>query len=863
MILWRVIITLSDVLTDIHNMDFVQEPGIPFELPNYSSSETFCEPAVEDNEEPPLEDVTFPGSSEDSLVTWTLVFLLQLQVAHSIPDKAINSIFKFFKTLLKSFSNKTKDLSIERYQLCFPASLHMALKRLNIASMSFNEFPVCPGCKSVYTREECIETCGSRQRAKVCKKRVGRSLCNCDILTSKQSADGSTIFRPIQTYCYKSVGSMIASRAAVCPTFFTECEAWRRKRQSELSHFVYSDVHDGAMWKDLQTSAMDNFLQTPYSLALQINIDWFQPFDHVTYSVGAIYITVLNLPSTQRYKLENMFLVAILPGPDEPKHDINEFLRPLVDELLTLWDKGIQVKLSESCSITVKCAIGCLSCDIPASRKVAGFIGHSGRLGCSKCFKEFKSVDGFGGNLDCSGFNRQEWPKRSNVQHRMDVRRVQSCTSKTAREKMESELGCRYSALLDLSYFDPVRMTVIDPMHNLFLGTAKRFMAVLLDAGKLHKSQLGLIQEVVCAVTVPDGVGRILNKINSSFSGLTAEQWMNWTVIYSVIALKEIVSNEILECWRHFVLACHYLLKTQLTNDDIQIADALLLQFCIKFESLFGADSITPNMHLHCHLGECVLDFGPPRNFWLFAFERYNGILEGLPTNNCNVEPQLMRKFLRESEISSIPLAEEHARELHSLLPLMGVKDATNTVAMAKPTPDSLDIPSKEILIHALCQHEKANARDVTLSTSFCKYPFFSIKRRKFGSKLDRSSKDTIVLAQWSKHLYGEPTSEVARHSKDVSGKFYLRPFIVSYYLDLNYCIQGSTKSIVVARGCWPKYDSNYNYFGKPYTVWCSTLVESKSEASFIFLDQIVHNCAHVTLPISGINSHCVCPIIS
>ena len=38
---------------------------------------------------------------------------------------------------------------------------------------------------------------------------------------------------------------------------------------------------------------------------------------------------------------------------------------------------------------------------------------------------------------------------------------------------MESKLGCRYSVLLQLPYFDPVRMLQLDPMHNLYLGTSK------------------------------------------------------------------------------------------------------------------------------------------------------------------------------------------------------------------------------------------------------------------------------------------------------------------------------------------------------------------------------------------------------
>ena len=54
--------------------------------------------------------------------------------------------------------------------------------------------------------------------------------------------------------------------------------------------------------------------------------NFFQPFDHLTYSLGAIYMCVLNLPRESRYKV-------ILVG-HEPKRT---FLRPLVNDLCKLW----------------------------------------------------------------------------------------------------------------------------------------------------------------------------------------------------------------------------------------------------------------------------------------------------------------------------------------------------------------------------------------------------------------------------------------------------------------------------------------------------------------------------------------------
>ena len=44
------------------------------------------------------------------------------------------------------------------------------------------------------------------------------------------------------------------------------------------------------------------------------------------------------------------------------------------------------------------------------------------------------------------------------------------------RNQLESSYGCRYSVLLELDYYDPIRMLVVDPVHNLFLGSAKHII---------------------------------------------------------------------------------------------------------------------------------------------------------------------------------------------------------------------------------------------------------------------------------------------------------------------------------------------------------------------------------------------------
>ena len=63
-------------------------------------------------------------------------------------------------------------------------------------------------------------------------------------------------------------------------------------------------------------------------------------------------------------------------------------------------------------------------------------------------------------------------------------------------------------------------------------------------------------------------------------------------------------------------------------------------------------------MHLHTHILDCILDYGPVYSFWLFSFERYNGLLGDYITNQRSPEIQLMRKFIGDQLVKDIHLSK-------------------------------------------------------------------------------------------------------------------------------------------------------------------------------------------------------------
>ena len=202
-------------------------------------------------------------------------------------------------------------------------------------------------------------------------------------------------------------------------------------------------------------------------------------------------------------------------------------------------------------------------------------------------------------------------------------------------------------------------MHVVDPMHNLLLGTAKHMMEIWSKQVIISKQQFTHIHDVVNAISTPKQVGRVPTKIASSFAGFSADQWRNWTTVFSSVALKGAIPSNHLNCWLMYVQACKLLCTRTINKSTAKTADLYLRNFCLIFEDLYGAEHCTINIHLHLHLLDCIYDYSPLYGWWCFAFERYNGMLGNYFTNNRNIEPQIMCKFLRHQQALALKLPPE------------------------------------------------------------------------------------------------------------------------------------------------------------------------------------------------------------
>lgn len=115
-----------------------------------------------------------------------------------------------------------------------------------------------------------------------------------------------------------------------------KCEKWRSNGTSGNYDDVLTDVYHGQLWKDFQKFNGEDFLNSPRNYGLMLNFDYFQPMKHrKDYSVGVLYLVLLNLPRSERFKWENVIVVGIVPSMEHEPKNLNEFLRPAVAELLS------------------------------------------------------------------------------------------------------------------------------------------------------------------------------------------------------------------------------------------------------------------------------------------------------------------------------------------------------------------------------------------------------------------------------------------------------------------------------------------------------------------------------------------------
>ena len=348
---------------------------------NYVSSSSQSSSDESNDSAPEIWDVESEMTPDDSTeplpttnITYILsYFLLFFQLCYHVSDRGLQHIINLISSLFHWVSVIYGKQSSTLNE--FPKTIY-SLKRSFGMVHEFDRYCVCTSCNTLYTEEASkITRPNNSQISQRCSyieypnhpQKSRRIKCGVELMKIVK-IQGNDYLYPRKLFVFNSISRSLKKLAAR-PGFFESCELWRKLSYPDGSFMT--DIYEGNFWKDWA-----DYLKTKGNLLLMLNVDWFRPYKHTTYSIGVIYLVILNLPRTLRFKPENMIIIGTIPGPNEPKLTINTYLKPLVDKLLQLYtgicNESSQAKLGIK---TVRVALACISADIPATRKVCGFYG--------------------------------------------------------------------------------------------------------------------------------------------------------------------------------------------------------------------------------------------------------------------------------------------------------------------------------------------------------------------------------------------------------------------------------------------------------------------------------------------------------
>ena len=350
-----------------------------------------------------------------------------------------------------------------------PTSLYTALSKFDIGGNT-TLYAACPSCN--YTHEPRFDPVSTTASyPKLCLNRLagphGPTICNSSLL---QVCNGQS--RPLKPFLVASFREYLVKLLAN--------EEIERIVDSACDN-AFSSLNNG---EGLTNNPFDaEFLRTfegpvpgrlfidrgdKVRLAFVVHVDFFNPNGVTTHSnsdsVGLISLALLNLPVDIRYLPQNLFL-AVIPGPREPKeHEINYYLRPIIDEFCIGWERGFHISHSASSrnGRDVEIAIALSLNDMPAARKVSGMAGHSSHFLCTRC-KLF-------GRDKIHNTNCQEWSLQDVAFLWQKAKEWRAAETKEGREKIYNEHHVRWSEFWRLPYWNPPRMLVVDVMHCLLEG---------------------------------------------------------------------------------------------------------------------------------------------------------------------------------------------------------------------------------------------------------------------------------------------------------------------------------------------------------------------------------------------------------
>lgn len=197
---------------------------------------------------------------------------------------------------------------------------------------------------------------------------------------------------------------------------------------------------------------------------------------------------------------------------------------------------------------------------------------------------------------------------------------------------------------------------IADSLHIIDLGWTKRFLSGLKSgnlwtySAKWSVNECNEVSIFLKKCIMPSEINRPVRGLED-LPHWKGTEFRTFLLYVSLVVLKKFIKSR--RIYEHFLLyfcAIHICHRSDQTERNYEIAQAMLMQYLDECKKNFGIQLFSSNLHNLCHLVQDVKKFGPLQTFSAYPFESRLYYLKRLLRSGVNPLPQVARRI---SEVQS------------------------------------------------------------------------------------------------------------------------------------------------------------------------------------------------------------------
>lgn len=407
---------------------------------------------------------------------------------------------------------------------------------------------------------------------------------------------------------------------------------------------VKKDIYDGDRFKEIvRTRDLDR-----EDLILLHSTDGLQPYAGCRSSIWTHLWAIANLDPRFRFQPQCMVLSSVMfckNGSPPAQFFEGSFEATLtnISEIAIPWNYQGEDVVS---NVTVG-----FSCnDLPASKKQFKSPAHNSYEGCRHCRILGRYIQkGRGGSVYFPCDHDANLNLKTDQEVRQWGAEAQVLNDDAGSEGLSVHGYTGVSEFSKVAGFDLVKDHVIDVMHGVYEGLMK---ALLMDwiSGVL-KDFLALIQERLDQLHLTSESSRTSFNIYD-VAHWKASQFRNFAV-FGLVILADILPNPYFEHFCKLSSACHILESDHITEEMLDLAETLLLEF--YRENPYGDNAVTMNYHATgYHVADSVRMWGPFFVTSNFCYESAMHTIKNLVSGSAGASSQIARGWMLTNRLKQI-----------------------------------------------------------------------------------------------------------------------------------------------------------------------------------------------------------------